>query len=56
MAIGLRGEHTETDLNLNVAYAWGENIVPDNLDFTAPKKTTETQLGVFAVVASSFQC
>ncbi len=55
MSLALRGEHTETSLNLNVAYAWGSTIIPDNFDFVTLKKTSETQLGVYAIVASSFQ-
>jgi long-chain fatty acid transport protein len=55
MSLAVRAEHTETSLNLNVAYAWGSSIIPDNFDFTTLKKTSEMQLGVYAIVASSFQ-
>jgi hypothetical protein len=55
LSLALRGEHTETSLNLNATYASGDTIVPDNFDFTVLKKTGETQVGVYAIVASSFQ-
>jgi len=55
ISLALRGEHTETSLNLYGTYASGHTLIPSNLDFTTLKKTSEKQTGFFAVVASLFQ-
>jgi hypothetical protein len=55
MSLGLRGEHTESSLNLNAAYAFGHSLVPNELDFSRLETTDEYQLGLYTVLATSFQ-
>lgn len=55
LSLAIRGEHTETSLNLNAVYGSGETLIPDNLDFTVLRKSSDTQMGLYAIVASSFQ-
>lgn len=55
LSIGLRSEHTESNINLNMAYAFGKTLIPDNFDFTVLKAADQHELGLYVVFASSFQ-
>jgi hypothetical protein len=54
-SIGLRTEHTSTDIGLNVVAGTGEEVVPNNLDFTTAKVTSASQLFLYAFLATSYQ-
>jgi hypothetical protein len=55
LSLGLKGEHTESNINLNMTYAFGTTIIPDNFDFTTLKQADQHEIGLYVVFASSFQ-
>ena len=55
LGTGLRSEHTESSVNLNVAKATGHELIPVDLDFSQLTVAEEEQLGIYLVFATSFQ-
>jgi len=55
LGVGLRGEHTESNISLQVSYASGTGLIPNDLDFTELRPTDQHELGAYLVFATSFQ-
>lgn len=54
-SIGIRGEHSATDLGLCVSGGSGTDLVPDNLDFTALKVGRSRQLLAYVFLGSGYR-
>ena len=54
-SLGLRTEHTATNIGLNLSYGSGSDIVPNNLDFSDVKPSTARQYLVYVFLASAYE-
>jgi len=54
-SLGLRTEHTATNIGLNLSYGSGTDIVPNNLDFNDLKPTSAKQYLVYVFLASAYE-
>src|SRR2546423_2543382 len=54
-SIGLRTEHTATDVGINLSYGKGTDLSPNNLNFSDLKPTSSSQLLVYLLLASAYQ-
>jgi long-chain fatty acid transport protein len=55
LSIGHRGEHVRLDLGLNVTYGKGEDLIPDNLDFSKLAIANATELLAYGFLATSYE-
>jgi hypothetical protein len=54
-SLGLRTEHTSTDVGINFSYGSGTDLVPNNLDFSDLKPSVSRQLLFYVFLASAYQ-
>ncbi len=52
---GLRTEHVQTDVGVNVSYGTGTEFLPVNLDFNNIKATAATQIYAYVFLATSYE-
>jgi long-chain fatty acid transport protein len=55
VSIGMRSEHSSTDVGVNVSGGSGTDVVPNNLDFTQLKVTDASQLSLYLFLGTSYQ-
>jgi len=54
-SIGMRTDHTATDVGVMVSGGSGTDLVPDNLDFTRAKPSASSQLLIYAFLGTSYE-
>lgn len=54
-SVGVRTDHTSTDLGLCASGGTGSDLVPDNLDFSATKVGRSRQLFTYVFLGSAYQ-
>jgi len=54
-SVGVRTDHTATDLGLCISGGSGSDVVPDNLDFSVTKVSRSRQLLAYVFLGSSYQ-
>jgi len=54
-SLGLRTEHTATNIGLNLSYGSGTDVVPNNLDFNDLKPSDSKQYLVYVFLSSAYE-
>ena len=54
-SIGLRTEHTATDIGVQVVGGSGEDVIPNNLDFTSLEVSGSSQLSYYLFLGTAYQ-
>jgi hypothetical protein len=55
VSIGMRSEHSSTDVGFNVSGGSGTDLVPNNLDFSQLKVTDASQVLLYIFLGTSYQ-
>ncbi|MBI5069607.1 MAG: hypothetical protein HZB56_15335 [Deltaproteobacteria bacterium] len=54
-SVGVKSDHTSTDLGVCISGGSGDDLVPDNLDFSASKVSRSRQLLAYVFLGSAYQ-